>query len=118
MTWAAQMQGDAAAMIVAGAPFVESIEYHPRDGSGRLPRTVPAIVDRESPQSVAGMGAGLAPLMTVIVRNDPLQGIASNEIDTGGDQIVLAAREGGEAVAREIAGIVRHDSGVMVLELR
>lgn len=107
-------------------PFVETligvepewVQYIPRADSGNIPRMVRAVVDREPEQGFGGVPGGTAPGMVIVVRNDPLNGIASSEIDTGGDKIAVAARYGREPEEREIGQIVRHDSAVVVVEVR
>lgn len=93
--------------------FAEWVIYRPLNG---IPRSVKAIVDRSPPESMSPHG--LAPRMTVMVANDPSDGISSREIDTGGDMIDVADRVGCDATSRPIAQITSHDEGFITVEVR
>lgn len=94
---------------------VEEIEYY--NAAGDDARTINAIIERNPPGAPVGDGGGLAPDLVVIVANDATNGIASTEINLGGDQLKLAVRHGKTAELREIAQIRRQDGGMLELEV-
>mgnify|MGYP001493654728 CR=1 FL=1 len=100
------LASDAAVYV---ADFAESIVYRPLSG---IPRTIQALVTRGSPESM--QPHGVAPRFTIMVRNNHRYGIASDEIDTGGDCV--------DAVGFEPPGLPEihvpgHDAVVIVLVL-
>ena len=95
------------------ADFAESIVYRPLSG---IPRTIQALVTRGSPESM--QPHGVAPRFTIMVRNNHRYGIASDEIDTGGDCVDVAERYGETAETRSIASIMSHDPGMLTIEVR
>jgi hypothetical protein len=97
------------------ADFGETVVYVPREGEER---TIQAIVERGDAAPVPGAADGLSPQVRLTVANDATEGIASSELDTGGDRVRAAPRVGGEARTMEITRILYHDSGALVLELR
>ena len=104
------MTQDAAIFV---ADFCESITYRPLDG---IPRTIQALVTRGSPESM--QPHGIAPKFTIMVRNDHRHGIASDEIDTGGDRVDIAERYGEMAETRSLASIMSHDPVMLTIEVR
>ena len=81
-------------------------------------KAIQAIVERGDAAPVPGAADGLSPQVRLTVANDATEGIASSELDTGGDRVRVAPRVGGEARTMEITRILYHDSGALVLELR
>ena len=107
------LEDDAAAMI---DDFGESVVYRPRAGGTR---TITAIVSRNQPGVMAETPNGsLMPENVVAVLNDSTRGIASTEIDTGGDQIDIVPRVGQSAVTKSIVRICDHDAAMLWLEVR
>ena len=97
------------------ADIAEKVVYRPRSGS---PRVVRALVHRQPPEGMPEGAGGLAPILTVDVCNDPVDGIDAAEADTGGDRIELAWRKGGDMEDRSIARVISHDAGNVRLEVR
>jgi hypothetical protein len=60
----------------------------------------------------------VTPRFTIHVANDEAEGIASDELDLGGDQIGLSPRVGEPIDRRSIVRLVDHDEGMLVLECR
>lgn len=79
--------------------FGESVVYYPRGSS--VGRTIKAIVDRSE-----------APQFVVRVKNDPGDGISSQELDTGGDEISFSLREGEDSVRRSVVSLLDDSSGM------
>lgn len=104
--------------------FAEDITYIPRQGA---PRTIRAVVTREVPAALAEAGRVLAPQISISVRNlaqskdedgDGIGGIASSEIDTGGDAVELAERIGAAPRRLQIKSLQTQDDGILMLEVR
>ena len=70
-------------------PGAETVLYKPKTGS---PRSIRAVVSRNQAEPIAGVDGGSAPRFEVLVKNDGTNGIASDELDTGGDRIDMAKR--------------------------
>ena len=90
--------------------FGESITYLPYGGGARV---ISAIIDREPPAIFNPSGDAVLPKFVLRVRNSCKTGIASNEIDTGKDELEFI-KQIGEAVPTRfsIAQMVSQDSGV------
>lgn len=96
--------------------FGESVKYKPvGDGD---PRTINAVVTRGRPEELEGADYGHSPLTTIFVENNNVTGIASDEIDTGGDMVEYAVRIGEAVEDRRITKIIQQDAGMLELELR
>ncbi len=93
----------------------EPVQYIPRADSGRIPRDITGVVDRQPREAIQGRGPG--PFLTVSVKNDAITGIWSGELDNG-DKISVAERVGKDPTEREILRVTGQDAGVLVLELR
>lgn len=122
MTLKNAIDSDAKSLFINVSDFAEVVIYAPRQQSGkpfRAQRSVNAVVFRESLQSVdEDDNESITPMFMVHVANDSISGIASNEIDCGGDQIILSIRDGLPPVARTIMRIDEQDHGMLVLEVR
>jgi len=95
--------------------FGETVVYYP---SGRLQRTILAIVTRQDNEKLPDLPHGRGPNITIAVANNSTIGIASSEIDTGLDQIELAVRIGQVKQNRPFARIIAQDAGFLKLEVR
>ncbi len=78
--------------------FGEEVGYYARDGSDV--RTIQALVLRDGPE------------LTVRVKNSDCDGISSEEIDTGGDEISVSLRVGDAAVRRSIIRLIDDATGM------
>ncbi len=98
--------------------FSESVTYHPAGGGPD--RAVVAVVDRQLPQPVDEVPGTSRPLSycVLVVANSAVTGIASTELNTGGDEISVPARQGGAAVRRRIASLIDQDAGLLTLEVQ
>lgn len=97
-----------AAKSIGLLPGAERITYIPATGSSR---TIKAVVQREPNEEFGG----LTPEIIVLVENDSTRGIASDEVNTGGDKLKLAKRTDKVPVLVRIAQIMEHDAGFMKL---
>lgn len=98
------------------AQFGESIMYFPGAGGER---PIQAIVDREPPAILDAAGNAVMPSCIIRTYNSCRSGIASNEIDTGRDEIELILKIGDAIPKRfSIMQMLSQDSGVVQVALR
>jgi len=95
--------------------FAEPIVYYKRNGRSRK---IDAVVLREDSLQLPEASDLVTPRFTIHVANDETEGIASDELDLGGDQIGLSPRVGDPIDRRSIVRLVEHDEGMLVLECR
>ena len=95
--------------------FAESIVYYKRNGRSRK---IDAVVVRDDSLQLPEASDLVTPRFTIHVANDETEGIASDELDLGGDQIGLSPRVGEPIDRRSIVRLVEHDEGMLVLECR
>jgi len=90
--------------------FGESITYLPR-GGGRRP--IDAIVERSPPAVFDASGNAVMPTATIRVYNSCRSGVASSEVDTGGDEIEMFLKIG-DAIPKafSVMTLLAQDSGV------
>lgn len=93
-------------------PGSETVTYYPAVGAGRQ---ISAVVSRTEPDQIPGVEGGSFTGPTVLVRNDPAEGIASDEVDTGGDKIECSKRVGNMPKILRILEIINQDAGLMLL---
>jgi hypothetical protein len=89
-------------------PGAETVTYFPRSGSSRQIR---AVITRPGAEQMAGVAGGSAPQFEVLVKNDSASGIASDELDTGGDKVELAGRDGKKPEQVRLIELLNHDAG-------
>jgi len=121
MTLRESIPTDALAVFCNSDDFAEVVTYYPHRFFGeelRPSRSIKAVVIRESIQLLSEDVVTNAPSFEVHVANDAINGISSDEIDTGGDQIELSPRDGKTAERRAITRVVTQDHGMLVLECR
>lgn len=107
---------DAKNLIINLNDFAESVTYHPRSGE---PRTIRAVIDRQSYAGVSEDGSGyVLPIFEIHVANDASVGISSEELNLGGDFLVFSDRIGRETERRAINMLTSHDEGILVLQCR
>jgi hypothetical protein len=115
MTLKDTMQADAVAVFCNPDDFAESVVYYKRNG---LSRTINAVVVREAFAINPEDGDTITPVFEVHVANDSTKGIASDEINIGGDMLAFAVRVGKAVERRSIVRLMSHDEGMLVLECR
>lgn len=110
------IHADALSVFCNSDDFAETIVYYKRNGRSR---DIKAIVIRSNavmlPESQNDLNT---PVFEVHVANSETAGIASDEIDLGGDELALSPRVGEPTERRSILRILEHDEGMMVLECR
>jgi hypothetical protein len=100
--------------MIRDADDHETIVFEP---SGALPREIDVLVTRNPLRGFPGAPQVPAQCIEITAANDPVHGIASDELDSGLDKVQVAERVGGAAGRRSIGRILRHDAGEVVLEV-
>lgn len=119
MTLHQAIEDDAVLVFLQPGDFRETVTYIPHRFFGealRADREIQAVVIRD--RYIINTDGFRIPIWEVHVYNNSTDGIASDEIDTGGDMIELPPRDGKEAESRTITDIVSQDHGMLVLECR
>lgn len=121
MTLRDAIADDANTVFLNGDEFAETVIYHPHRYYGevaRSARTIKAVVLREAISVLTQDGDTVAFNFQVHVANDAVTGISSEELDTGGDKLEFAPRDGKAAEVRSITQLTTQDHGMLVLECR
>ena len=90
-----------------------SVYYLPRSGTGR---SIKATVDYQKETPGISRPTGGRPHLVILVKNDPVTGISSKEIDTGGDKLQISLRYGRTVRNVRIRKILDHDHGFIKFE--
>ena len=115
------IEADAALVFTDTADFAEEVRYFARPYYGESaarPRSINAVVIRNQIATIGEDGDTVSPAWEVHVVNDAADGISSEELDLGGDQIELPPRDGKPAERRTITQLVTQYWGMLVLECR
>lgn len=120
MTLRDMIDDDAVDVFLNTDEFAESVTYYPRTrtATASSSRSIAAVVFRNQMEVVSENGVSVLPVWEVHVANNSTTGIASTEIDTGGDQIGFPPRDGEDAVKKTIVMILVQDHGMLVLQCR
>jgi hypothetical protein len=110
------IESDALAVFCNTNDFAETVKYWKRGAS--TAREIKAVVFREQITAFVEDQQTNLPSFEVHVANDSVNGISSDEINTGGDQIELPPRDGKTAERRSITQLVTQDHGMLVIECR
>jgi len=94
-------------------PGSETVVYKPKSGS---PRQIKAVVSRSLAAEIPGVNGGSVPKFEVLVKNDDSAGIASDELDTGGDKIEMAKRVADIPKTLRLVELLNHDAGLCRIE--
>lgn len=95
--------------------FAEQVVYYKRNGRSRK---IKAVVMREALGVLPEDGDVVYPMFEVHVANSEDDGITSDELDLGGDQLEFPTRIGQPKMRRSIMKLLSHDEGMLVLECR
>lgn len=106
------LSSEMAAVFLNTDNFAEEIVYYPRRGGSR---PINAVVVRNPPAILSGLGEAMQPEVMFTVANSSTTGISSDELDTGGDKISLAIREGEDVRTLVITHLIGHDVGAVRL---
>ena len=92
----------------------EYVTYFPVSDDSRR---IQAVIFRPGPERIAEIGGGRE-VSEVLVKNSSSDGIASTEVDTGGDKIKMAPRDGKAPVLLRITRIISQDAGMIKLKVQ
>jgi hypothetical protein len=106
---------DAKKVFANPQDFAEPTVYHKKNGRTR---PVNAVVIREVLGILPEDGDVVYPMFEIHVANDPSEGIASDELNLGGDQLEFPDRVGQPPKRHSILKLLSHDEGMLVLECR
>jgi hypothetical protein len=84
-------------------PGAETVTYYPASGDSRQ---ISAVITRSEP--------GRMPVVNALVMNSSSEGIASEDVDTGGDKLECAKRVGEKPGLLRITEVLNHDAGLML----
>jgi hypothetical protein len=118
-----QLLDDAVNVFVDDDGFGEIVTYTPSQASqskGATPRTIKAVIVRDPPIPDNADASFIMPKMICTVANDPVAGIASSQVDYGGDTVTVAYRIGTTAKAYQIRQTKlyeNNDAGCVTVEL-
>tara|TARA_R110002012_G_scaffold20689_3_gene73099 strand:+ start:3444 stop:3848 length:405 start_codon:yes stop_codon:yes gene_type:complete len=93
----------------------ETVTYRPKVG-GSFERT--AIVERNPPALFDAVGNAVAPSAIVRFHNDATTGVDANNLNTGGDKIDIALRNGATPTTQNVFQVLSTDGGVTELAVR
>jgi len=89
-------------------PGAETVTYWPASGSSR---SISAVITRSEPRRLLGS----RPVINALVMNSSSEGIASDEVNTGGDKIECAKRVGEAPKKMRITEVISQDAGLVLL---
>lgn len=121
MTLANSIITDAANVFTSTSDFAETVTYYPHQYFGEAAkdsRSISAVVFRNPVQVFQEDGNVVLAEYEIHVANSSTVGIASDEIDTGGDQIEFPPMDGKAAEKRSIIKVLTQDPGMLVLACR
>ena len=101
-----------AAKSIHFLPGCDRVTYMPRSGTNRQ---ILAVVTRNQAEQMPGVDGGNLPAFEILVENDSTNGIASDELDTGGDKIELGKRVFNRPVIIRLTELLNHDAGMCLI---
>jgi len=110
---------DALSVFLVADDFAEVVTYYPHRFYGeseRADRSIRAVVFREGVRQSFEDVVTVVPYFEVHVANDAVNGIASDEIYLGKDQIGFPVRDGKSSERRTITSMTTQDHGMLVLQ--
>jgi len=93
-------------------PGAVTVTYIPKSGS---PRRIAAVVSFNEAEELPGVDGGSRPRFEVLVKNDEMQGIASDELDTGGDKVEMAVRVADIPKTLRLVELINHDAAMCLI---
>lgn len=97
-------------------PSRQYVTYIPASGSRRRIEAVVSYDDEDD--AIADVGEPRRPAATVLVRNSATDGIASGELDTGGDKLEISIRTQNKPIHARIVELLAHDAGFCKLQVQ
>ena len=115
MTLADIIKADAKNVFCNPADFAEPVTYYKADGKARK---IKMVVNRDALAILPEDGDTVTPVFELYGANDVDEGIASDELNLGGDQIAFPVRVGKPPERRSVIRLIEHDNGMIRLECR
>jgi len=115
MSLSDMIEQDAKAVFCNPNDFAEAVTYYKENGKARH---INAVVIRDALAILPEDGDTITPVFEVHVANDVDEGIASDELNLGGDQIAFPVRVGKPPERRSVIRLIEHDNGMIRLECR
>jgi len=109
------IEADAKNVFCNPSDFAEPVTYYKANGKARK---INAIVVRDALAILPEDGDTITPVFEVHVANDVDEGIASDELNLGGDQISFSVRVGKPVERRSVVKLLAHDNGMLILQCR
>lgn len=109
------IEADAKNVFCNPSDFAETVTYYKANGKARK---INAIVVRDALAILPEDGDTITPVFEVHVANDVEEGIASDELNLGGDQIAFPVRVGKPVERRSVVKLLAHDNGMLILQCR
>lgn len=109
------IEADAKNVFCNPSDFAEPVTYYKANGKARK---INAIVVRDALAILPEDGDTITPVFEVYVANDVDEGIASDELNLGGDQIAFSVRVGKPVERRSVVKLLAHDNGMLILQCR
>ena len=94
----------------------ESVSYKFRNSGDTVSRT--AIVDRNPPTAIDQVGNAVSFSLMVYFQNNADDGIQSQLVDNGGDEIYVALKTNGTAEWRPVYTLIESDGGTTQVAVR
>jgi hypothetical protein len=115
MTLHDTIQSDGLTVFCNAYDFAEPATYLTRFCE---PRTIQVVIDRQALAVLTEDGDVITPVFEIHVHNNSTTGIASDELNLGGDALEFATRVGQCPTQHSIVRLLSHDEGMLVLECR
>lgn len=115
MTLADIIEADAKNVFCNANDFAEPVTYYKANGKARK---INMVVNRDALAILPEDGDTVTPVFELYGANDVDEGIASEELNLGGDQIAFPVRVGKPPERRSVIRLIEHDNGMIRLECR
>ena len=109
------IEADAKNVFCNPSDFAEPVTYYKADGKARK---INMVVNRDALAILPEDGDTVTPVFELYGANDVDEGIASDELNLGGDQIAFPVRVGKPPERRSVIRLIEHDNGMIRLECR
>lgn len=94
----------------------ETVSYKFRDSGTTVSRT--AIVDRNPPEAIDQVGNAVSFSLMVYFHNNEDDGVLSEAVDNGGDEVFVALKTNGTAEWRPVYTLIESDGGTTQVAVR
>jgi len=94
----------------------ETVSYKFRDSGETVSRT--AIVDRNPPTAIDQVGNAVSFSLMIYFQNSEADGVLSNVVDNGGDEVSVSLKTNGTAEWRPVYTLIESDGGTTQIAVR